>query len=774
MADGDVQVAFPPDFDDPRKNRSGSDDGNGSSKARGSGDSLGTKSGSTSLLSMMSGSPRSISTAHDSTGASPRTPLSDHSSTDGGAAPATAPGSRRSSGTSTSSSGGGRSGSSTSKLWTTRSSAAAARSAQKDLPAVSVVREADDRDDDMDVPSAHPTPLSAFGGDTDLPSDHPTPGTVGNSSRSRSHSRVSVTGTDSSSDAKTPGGSRPVNPSAGSFMQRLKYWGGANRQDSEASVGAAPAAKPVPVRFGGGGSSGSSGGVTGAAAVTREAKTVKPVAAAKEPAVKPVAPAQSLVPPRKAPVSYAALSERNKNGSSSRSSSRTRNEEGRRPSTGSSSSSSSSPTVGNNTTRGHVTERGFSERESVASAAPMLKPPPPYCESAASSASGMSPSELRGVPVMPYDSVTSDAMSAHNAGPPPAYRPGTVSSGSGSAGRVATAMGPSPPYVATGGEKKTAHSRSSSRSSTASRRHQSSGAAEPARSVVLPPPPAVAAAAAPSATFGAGHRAELAALRLARGTPAPGDEEVKQEDSDEEEADASDQESEMDWEATSDVEVEKVKTEVVAEFSPLMTAPAPQPAPARAPARTRAAVAATTVKAASPRPAPRYLLPKTHAKPPSSSTQQDLDAPPDQLQQLRQTPAKAPPPPRYMAIVESANVTSALDHSSTSEQDTSPSEDDGGMMAEILTDRLMEVCNKMEQGPVTPEDDLSDGEAAAAATGLHKRRPSSRRRQLSNMSNRTLHSNSGLTGGGEDKDVDSDEGSVMDAAAAARRMRRER
>lgn len=278
-----------------------------------------------------------------------------------------------------------------------------------------------------------------------------------------------------------------------------------------------------------------------------------------------------------------------------------------------------------------------------------------------------------------------------------------------------------------------------------------------------PPPVAAANPVPPSVAFGAAHRAELAALRLARGTPAPGDEDMKEEDSDEGGApEESDVESEMDWEATSDAEVEEVKTELVAEASPVMPATSPAPAPA------------PVVKAAPPRPAPRYLLSKTPAKAPSGM-QQEADAPPDQMQQLRQTPTKAPPPPRYMAIVEAANVTSALDHSSTSEQETSPSEDDGGMMAEILTDRLMEVCNKMEQGPATPEDELSDGEAAgAAAGGLHKRRPSTRRRQLSNMSNRTLHSNSGLPGDGDDNDVDSDDGSVVDAAAAARRLRRER
>lgn len=700
----DVQVAFPPDFDDPRKNGSGSEDGNGGSKARGSGDSLGTKSGSTSLLSMMSGSPRSISTAHDSTGASPRTPLSDHSSTDGGGG-ATAAGSRRGSGSS--SGGGGRAGSATNKPWSSSSATTAAadprRRAQKDLPAVSVAEAAGD--DDMDVPSAHPTPLSAFGGDTDLPSDHPTPGSDNGAG----------------SDSMTPGDSKPVNPSSGSFMQRLKYWGGANRQDSVASVEAAAApAKGKPRRSS---KSSGSGGSTGA--VAKEA-TTKSVAAAH-------AAAQTVVPPRKAPVSFAAFSQR-RNGS--RSSSRTRKEEERRPSTGDSSKSGGDGGggCGSSSSRGRASERGSGHGSvggSLQSAAPVVEPPPAYSESAASEAGGMSPSELRGCPVMPYDSVTSDAMSVHTAGPPPAYRPGPV--GGGSAGGATTTR-PSPPYMAVGGEKTTASS--SSRSSASW--HQRSGAEEEARSG---PPPSAAAPA--STDFGAHHRAELAALRLARGTPAPGDEDVKEEESDEEGL-------EMDWDALSDNEEEEAKTETIAKS-------VPPPA----------------FKAASPRPAPRYLMSKIFAaKPPST---QAIDAPPQQLQQLRQTSNQVPPPPRYMAIVEAANVTSALDNSSTSEQDTSPSEDDGGMMAEILTDRLMEVCSKMEQGPATPEDELSDGAGDAAAPAGHKRRPSSRRRQLSNMSNRTLHSNSGHPGGdGDDKNADSDEGSVMDAGAAARKLRRER
>ncbi|CAM9365805.1 unnamed protein product, partial [Scytosiphon promiscuus] len=87
-SDAHFQVGFPPHFDGGlRKSGSGSEDGSTSSstssKVRGSGDSLGTKSGSTSLLSMLSGSPRSLGTAPDSTG-SPRTPLSDNISTDGG------------------------------------------------------------------------------------------------------------------------------------------------------------------------------------------------------------------------------------------------------------------------------------------------------------------------------------------------------------------------------------------------------------------------------------------------------------------------------------------------------------------------------------------------------------------------------------------------------------------------------------------------------------------------------------------------------------------
>ncbi|CAM9543606.1 unnamed protein product, partial [Laminaria digitata] len=68
-ARSDVQVAFPHDFEAGHHHP----DGSGSAeagKARSS-DSLGTKSGSTSLLSMMSGSPRSLGTAHSSGAGSP-------------------------------------------------------------------------------------------------------------------------------------------------------------------------------------------------------------------------------------------------------------------------------------------------------------------------------------------------------------------------------------------------------------------------------------------------------------------------------------------------------------------------------------------------------------------------------------------------------------------------------------------------------------------------------------------------------------------------------
>lgn len=703
-ADVSVQVAFPPDFDDSRKGSSDSDDGG---KAR-SGGSLGTKSGSTSLLSMLSGSPRSLGTVHDSAAGSPspRTPLSDHSSPEGAAAAGAR--SRRDSGGSTSGSGsrgrsGGRrgvtaaatvrqdcdvahepwssSGADADRPAQSRTGATAgvkpgtSRSAsgedlQESLPAVSVIVEGAAEGDD-DVPSAHPTPLSTAGRRMCSPSPHPTPlSTLRPMSRNGS-SRGGDRGT--SGDGGGSGQAR--NPNSSSFMQRLKYWGGR---------------------------SGSSGSV------------------------------------------------------------KTRSAHG---------SGATSPR-----TRQRNTAEKPSPDFSVGSSGTQVEP-------STCSEGGFSPLDTRGVKMVPFDTVASDAASAFASAtptqvwratePPQPFSPlreqearvspssrhrkadsrsgddlaGLAPLGSSSKARQ---RGDVPSYsesvaAAAAAARDTA-------SGSASRKSTGFGAAHRAKAEVGPSPVSYSKTQptvdipSPSegvsarggaadtgsgsgsglrkfASFGAGHRAELAALRRARGTPAAGDEQLVEEvvDDEEEEEEAKvaeveqeakvaeeeqeheTAESEMDWDALSPDEDGEEKREQ-------------QVVPART-AEKKVARAAKT--AASSPPHSRGLglgVAPAHG---NSAASEQLP----------------PPPPRYMAIVEAANVTSALDHSSTSEQDTSPSEDDGGMMAEILTDRLMEVCNKMEAVAAPPAEELSDGGGDGTVVGAAgKRRPSMRRRQASNMS----------------------------------------
>ena len=178
-------------------------------------------------------------------------------------------------------------------------------------------------------------------------------------------------------------------------------------------------------------------------------------------------------------------------------------------------------------------------------------------------------------------------------------------------------------------------------------------------------------------------------------------------------------ESDMDWDAVSEGENQDEKREILP--PPLLSPPPPplteeetKPAPSYSHERAKRPSLGTEAPQRSPRTRDwrDYLVPEQH----------------DQQ----------PPPPRYMAIVESANVTSALDLSSTSEHDTSPSEDDGGML-EILTDRLMEACVKIEQVSATPVDELSDGGTSVRRWG-GARDPLSamRRRQLSTVSSRAF------------------------------------
>lgn len=221
-----------------------------------------------------------------------------------------------------------------------------------------------------------------------------------------------------------------------------------------------------------------------------------------------------------------------------------------------------------------------------------------------------------------------------------------------------------------------------------------------------PPPPLAPAQSYDRST--SSRPAELVALRSGSEIPASSvgsnekaKGEVRQREVDQEQVSKEeDEESDMDWDVVSD---EEEKKEVTAAREVL---PPPPTLPAVVPENEHT------------ESTPLYSARRT-LKPASKS--------------------QSPPPPRYMAIVEAANVTSALDHhSSTSEHDTSPSEDDGNMM-EILTDRLMEACHKIEEVTAIPAEELSDGGTSVRRRGGPGSVASSiRRRQLSTMSSRAF------------------------------------
>lgn len=223
-----------------------------------------------------------------------------------------------------------------------------------------------------------------------------------------------------------------------------------------------------------------------------------------------------------------------------------------------------------------------------------------------------------------------------------------------------------------------------------------------------PPPPPPPAAAQSYDRFASSRPAELVALRCGSEMPissadanerAQGEVRQRQVDKEQVSEEEDGEESDMDWDAVSDEE-EKEATAGREVLTPPPTLPPAVPENEHTES------------------APPYSARRT-VKPASKS--------------------QSPPPPRYMAIVESANVTSALDHhSSTSEHDTSPSEDDGNMM-EILTDRLMEACHKIEEVTAIPAEELSDGGTSVRRRGGPGSVASSiRRRQLSSMSSRAF------------------------------------
>lgn len=549
-ARSDVQVAFPHDFEAGHPGGSGSAE---AGKARSS-DSLGTKSGSTSLLSMMSGSPRSLGTAHSSGAGSPspRTPLSDISSADEAAAAGGVGGS------------GGRSGGR--REGASRGAAAAASAAAATAAAMSAAEgnivvgrehhhhhdpwsssggaEVDDlelgeegvgsaaaaqprrlgqggrgfravalavegraegteEDDEADLPSAHPTPLSVFGSTMDLPSDHPTPlSTLGSTRRATGEggSGRRGLGIRTKTGSFGSGGSvKVVNPASSSFIQRLKYWGGgkgsADFSKDQVELALSPAAAATRARH----SSGSS----------QPPADFQPAA---------TAATESL-----------------------------RGREG-----GSLGSRGQSPSLG--------FDVGSSSRMGSRSVEPSDPPAyPGHGPSSRSSGGG------RGARAEMFDSVTSDAASAFapasdqlwRATAPPRVSPlrdtshSAKSSPAAAASTFSASSSPSRQHlrVASGGNdadgfaamaplavstSKPAERDVGLASGVGSKSSERdvgfivSGASKGSKDT------ASGSAGQKYSGFGAEHRAELAALRLARGTPAPGDEEGEEKKEEEE------------------------------------------------------------------------------------------------------------------------------------------------------------------------------------------------------------------------------------------------
>lgn len=688
---GVVQVDFPPDFDASRKGSDSDDSG----KTRGG--SLGTKSGSTSLLSMLSGSPRSLATPRDSAAGSPspRTPLSDRSSCDATAGRAQqdvgrvsdAGGAITTATASTSaaaharavvhepwSSHGGADADRPSRSRSSSARGSQPRSSpqQERLPEVAV--NGDEEDDETDLPSAHPTPLSSFGAGMDLPSDHPTPLSTQGSLRSRKPGSAAAATAGNNSNGAAGGSRKSAKTPSSSFMQRLKYWGGGGGEgNAKARSPAVPTGTATP--------STARDSNPIAAKATREGS-----AKARSPAVPAGTGTPSTVRGSN-PIAAKATS----------------------------ASAAFAATV---TIERAPTGEYQSDRSSTAGGG----------ETPATSAGGgrtdatspsvgaeMSPAELRGVKVMPYDSVTSDSASAYQSSQ--LWR-ATASAGKPSSAihREGSAVGA--PTRRPSRSPSSRHRKADSQEvpglaplvASVSKSSKSPQSASSTPAVSIPAALAIPARspAAPADTsssssgvrkyggFGAAHRKELADLRRARGSPTEEDEDVEEEEDDEvkaaeeeeEEEEEDETESEMDWDAVSDEEGQEEKKEEIG--GPLPPLPL--------------TMAEKVARFVTPRGRGLGLGPSPVISPPAVA------------------------PPRYMALVEEATVTSALD-SSTSEQDTSPSEDDGGMMAEILTDRLMEVCSKMEAAAAPPADELSDG-----GGGDGGKRRSIRRRMSSNMS----------------------------------------
>lgn len=623
------QVAFPPDFDAGRKGSDSDDSANGS-KTRGGG-SLGTKSGSTSLLSILSASPRSLSTAQNSTGGSPRTPLSDHSletrrdsaGSSGGVRGAAA---RRAGSAPVGAGVDGRNSVGSvaedgrrSAPVSAGTAVAAASNNRFGVPDVITAV------DDDDVPSSNPTPLySIEHDDEDLPSEHPTPlSTAGDLDRRKKFSRE---GRSQSSSATSKTRHSPSEPRAqgadpSSFMDKLKYWSSGGAADSKSSL-----------------KSGVEGG--------RKSVSTKPKTTDREHRQPETSPAER----RGLPVA---------------------------PVPDSSEEPSPAGFVSSST--------GRRERSSVG-------------------ASDRADDEIKPIP-----------------SPSPGRYFGSVQSHSGSG---APAHG-NRAFFDTASDSVLKIDQSSQPATI-----ESSGGGDrgQGRSGLV-----VDVTAASLGKFGQSTTSAASSTRR-----SPLVETVDHEDQlidemfpvdDEDEEDSDEPESEMDWEAKSVDEQKEEEKEPEGSTSPAVATAAEQGGDRKQgrdmkherDMKQEGDVKRSTSEAQRrdqqqlppPPPPPEQEAqrrPADESVAPYSSITNDrgLSEP-----SVRSSPARSgralPPPPRYMAIVDAASGNSAL-NSSTSEHDTSPSEDDGDMMAEILTDRLMEVASKMDAAAPAPADDLSDGE----------------------------------------------------------------
>lgn len=622
----------PPGLDfDTHPKGSDLDDNASGGKPRGGG-SLGTKSASTSLLSMLSASPRSLSTAQDSVTNSPRTPLSDQSSetrrdsagsngSDGvanraGSAPITCVGDDN--GRDVSVCSVTEDGRRSAPVATTAAAAAAAGGAaihRFDVPAVVI-----DMDDDDDVPSAHPTPLYSLDNndDDDLPSDHPTPlSTAGGRSRRRNFSEQRCqpsSVTQVTQRSLTQSREKRISGSS-SFMDKLKYWGGSGGGSVSGSSSNGGGVKKANVTAT---SAGRQQRKQDTASVFSEAP---PDISSAERCGMPVAPVADSFE-ETLPAHFSATAAVHQPTCGVRSNPKKEGETKRVP----------SPSPGRH--------RGRQQLHVVAGESlPDVDP-------------------QHGRPE--FDMVADSVFLASNLS--------SSASRSGGGGGDLVVEIPAPAPGSSGRSEGPLTGDSSTRRSPFVETVQ--------------------------------HEDELINKAFQETEDRLGGEEFDEEESD------------MDWDANSDEGKAEKKL------------PLPPPA-----------TGTTSIMPPPPPPQQRQQQQQVskakqrHDEPPMVSTgRADLAA---GGQPLPAVARAAPPAPRYMAIVDAASGNSALD-SSTSEHDTSPSEDDGGMMAEILTDRLMEVASKMEASAPQPAEELSDGEGQGDASG--RRAMAAPRRRMSTRS----------------------------------------